>query len=166
MKKIITAIIAVSILLITSCQKNSSTTNAGSWTFKSNTYHATFGGYILGALTAYTGDNIPTGSLSFYFHDTIPVAGTYTATNDYSTIPPLAGNVLVELTDTSLKNVYVISGSTIPNVTVTVSGGKATITLPPVEVINVNTTLPNLPPVGYHTKTDSSLVSGTIIQTQ
>ena len=166
MKRIYIVLVALCLLAIISCKKSSSTANAGSWTFKSQTYHATFGGYILGALTAYTGDNTPTGSLAFYFPDTVPTAGSYIVTNDYNNLPPAPGYVYVALTDTSVKNVYVISGSTHPSVTVTVTGGKATVNLPPVEMYNVNTTLPNQPPLGHPSHTDSALVTGTIIQTQ
>lgn len=166
MKRIYIVLVALSLLAIISCKKSSSTVNAGSWTFKSQTFHATFGGYILGALTAYTGDNTPTGSLAFYFPDTVPAPGSYIITNDYSNLPPAPGYVYVALTDTSIKNVYVASGSTLPSVSVTVSGGKATVNLPPVMMYNVNTTLPNQPPLGHPSHTDSALVTGTIIQTQ
>jgi hypothetical protein len=170
MKNIIAIALSICLLVVTSC--NTATVNptaAGTWTFKSNTYNASQAFYILGALDAYTGNSSPTGSISFYFSDTFPRLGSYTVTNSQA-FPPAAGQVYVQLTDTSLYNAYVISGSTHPQVTVTVSAAnKVTVYLPPVWVTNVNTT-PATPNgqlyVGFPSYTDSSLVTGTIIQTK
>ena len=139
------------------------------WTFKSNTYHATFCSYIYHALTASTETNTPPGSLAFYFPDSVGITGTYTVTNVIQSHYPFKiapGYVYVQLTDSSQNNFWVISGSTTPQVTLTVSAsGLATATLPPVMMVNVNTAFPNVAPIGALSGTDSSLVSGTIFQT-
>ena len=173
MKKTFYISISLVLLVLASCSKTNNATSGGSWTFKSQTYSASFCSYVLGSVTASTEGATPAGSLAFYFPDTVPAPGTYTVTNTFSyplTIAP--GQVFVQLTDTAVNNYYTISpsvmnGNNIPSVTVTKSSkGFVTITLPPVMMVNVNTTYPNLPPVGYHTGTDSSMVAGTIIQTQ
>lgn len=162
------------ILALAACSKNVST-NGGSWVFHNQTYHATQAYYILGGLAAYTGANVPTGSLALWFNSptdtTWPVkVGNYILTKTY---PPAPGYVFLQITDTSIRNSYSISGTTTPIVTVdTLSNGFYVVTIPPVEVINTNDSIQiQVPPfsyiyIGKRSGTDSSLVSGTIIQTK
>ena len=164
MRKIL-VIMLLSILIVASCKKNTITTNAGTWTFRSTTYHGTSGSYIQGALTAYTGDNTPTGSIAFYFSDTAPRLASYTVTSN-NIVPPAPGQVFIVLTDTAATQSYWPTASTIANVTVTTTAGKVTVTLPPVMMKNINNIPFFDPQVGAPTGTDSALVSGTIIQTQ
>ncbi|MBS1624148.1 MAG: hypothetical protein JST83_09030 [Bacteroidetes bacterium] len=130
MKKIL---IAVSIIAIAAaaCSKTKGK-DGGSWTFKGVNYKPTFVNYVLGAFTAYTQENLPTGSLAFTFSDSIsyrtidsiraqykratnrdttipkpvgaPRLGTYMVT---STNPPDSGYVFVRMTDTAPKRTYV-----------------------------------------------------------
>jgi len=96
-----------------------------------------------------------------------PILGRVGYSTNFS---PDSGYVYVQLTDTSVYNYYVVSGSTTPSVTVSrvntsdTSKHFYTVTLPPVMMININNA-PSFPQPGYQTHTDSSLVSGTIIQT-
>jgi hypothetical protein len=168
--------IALVICILASCAKPGASTNGGTWTFHSNTYKATQAYYVLGSLTAYTGTNVPTGSLALWFKagntgaDTFattwpPKPGTYILTNSY---PPPVGYAFIQLTDSSLFNSYTITGSTTPSITVTtVHDTLVSVNIPPVMVINTNGTPPFYPQIiGKPTGTDSSLVSGTVIQTQ
>lgn len=97
-----------------------------------------------------------------------PILGRIGYTTNFS---PDSGYVYIQVTDTSVYNYWVVSGSTIPSVTVSrvntsdTSQHFYTVTLPPVMVVNINND-PSYPPSGAKTGTDSSLVSGTIIQTQ
>jgi hypothetical protein len=83
---------------------------------------------------------------------------------------PDSGYVYVQLTDTSIANYYVPTGSSAPTVTVTkAANGFVTVVLPPVEMWNINNSL-GAPLfftyiVGDTTHRDSSLVAGKIIQT-
>jgi hypothetical protein len=171
MRKIFFIVPALIVLIMPSCKK-AVDTDGGSWIFKSTTYVSTQTNYLLGRWVANTGTGNPTGSLSFYFWDTIPKAGTYLITggfnNNYGSQPVPTGYVYVQLTDSSIYNSYAPTGSVTQSVTVdTNSAGKYTFKLPPIEMVNYNNSYVIL---GYSTGvpsgTDSSLVSGTIYQTQ
>jgi hypothetical protein len=157
MNKSIFAIAIFILISLSSCHKGG-TLNGGSWVFKSQTFHATFCGYVYGAVTGFTGTGDPSGSLAFYFHDTVPKPGTYLITN--SGVPPDPGYVYIQLTDTSNVYNYVASSSAAStSVTVTVAqNGFVKIILPPVQLTNKT----NISGPLY---TDSSLVFGTIMQT-
>ena len=156
------------IFLLAACAKNVNT-DAGSWTFHSSTYKATQAYYVLGGLAAYTGNNTPTGSLALWFNHsdtTWPAkAGTYILTNSY---PPAPGYAFMQITDSSVCNAWTITGSSTPSITVTsFQDTLIKVNIPPVMVVNINT-----PPFGSSnvfgkpTGTDSSLVTGTIIQSR
>jgi len=183
MKKIVLITIALLALGCYSCKKSSSNQDlSGSWTLNSITYQGQYASFVRGALFNYTGTNSTTGSLALTFFDgranatpvtdttvhvtSTPMLSSYILTNVY---PPDSGYVYMQLTDSSLYNAYYITGSTTPNVSVTKqSNGKYTVVIPPVMVVNKNTTPPTAGGqlyVGKPTGTDSSLVSGTIIQT-
>ena len=78
----------------------------------------------------------------------------------------------MQITDTAIRNSWVVTTNKIVYITVdTLANGFHTITIPPVEVINNNDTIDPLNPLAYvrigaRSGTDSSLVSGTIIQTK
>jgi|GEM_PF-3983162 len=179
MKK--TTFLAVTLVIfIASCQKGNSPTDGGSWIFKSQTYKAPFCSYILGALTASTESSIPSGTLGFYFYDSFsnytlehnfsitlsrdsvvttfpPKLQSYIVTNVF---PPDSGYVYVQLTDTSTIYSYEVSGSATSIVTVTKdSMGHFQVYLPPTEMVNKKQFV-------SASRTDSSLVTGTIKQTQ
>jgi hypothetical protein len=158
-KSIFLAVILISVF--SSCKKGNNAASGGSWTFKNQTYSASFCNYILGALTAQTGASDPTGSLALYFPDTIPVAGTYTVTNQFS-FPPAQGYVFIQVTDSATTNFWQIKNNNSAQVTVTLSSaGLPSVTIPPMMLINHNSAAP----VGAPNNTDSSLVSGTITLT-
>ncbi len=152
---------------VSSCHKPNGATSGGSWTFKSTTYTASFCSYILGGLCASTETSTPSGTLTFYFPDTIAMAGTYTIVNSYGNnlfIP--AGHVYIQLTDTARTNIYIPTASaTTTQVTVTISNDSIpTVSLPPIMMVNVqNQTL--APLQGYPSGTDSGLLTGKITQT-
>jgi hypothetical protein len=166
MKNIILTALA-SIILISSACKKINATSGGTWSFKSTTYNASFCSYVSGALTASTETATPSGSLAFYFSDSFPPQlNSYIVTNVF---PPSPGYVFVQLTDTSIANSYVVTGSNPVTVTVTKGAkGYVTATLPPVEMYNVNNSvsLGSQITIGYPTHTDSSLVTGKVTQTQ
>lgn len=89
-----------------------------------------------------------------------------------SSYPPDSGQVFMQITDTAIRNSWVPTGEKTVYVTVApLSKGLYTFTIPPVEVINNNDTIDQLNPlafirIGTRSGTDSSLVSGTIIQTK
>jgi hypothetical protein len=169
------------VLVIASCKKSSSSHDAGTWTLNGLTYKGQYGAFVRGSLISYTLDNAITGTISLTFNDgrfTGNVDTTfgpqpyhsdtvvsYTLTGTY---PPPVGSVYLQLTDSSLYNSYAITGSTTPKVTLELIGGKYKATVPPVMVVNNNQTPATLNGplnVGAATGTDSSLVSGTLIQT-
>ena len=177
----ITFLAALLILLISSCQKGNSPIDGGSWTFKSQTYNAPFCSYVLGALTASTVSSTPSGTLGFYFWDGLsnntlehnlsitlnrdsaissfpPKLQSYKVTNVF---PPDSGYVYVQLTDTSTVYSYEVSAYANSSVTVTKdsSGKHVTVYLPPTEMVNKKQ-------FQAASRTDSSLVTGTIKQTQ
>ena len=183
MKKTFFYLALLALLAIASCNKSANAPNAaGSWVFKNQTYTASFAGNIAVALRASTVASTPSGSLAFYFNDTFskntvlynlslnrtpsnfpPKLSSYKVT---SIFPPDSGYVYVQLTDTSAFNAYQPTASANAIVTVTKSAkGLITATLPPIMMRNVyyvnNVPLPVAP-----SNTDSSLVSGTVIQTQ
>ena len=174
MKK--TLFISISfMLIIAACKKNSVSHNAGSWTLNGLNYNGQYGAFERGALMSYTLDNAITGTISLTFNadsftgtvDTTfgPSPKSYTLTGIY---PPPKGYVYLQLTDSSLYNSYTITGSTTPQVNLEIINGKYKATIPPVMVVNTNTTPATLNGqlyVGAATGTDSSLVSGTVIQT-
>jgi hypothetical protein len=174
------------IILVTSCHKGNNQTSGGTWSFKSQTYNASFCSFINGALTASTETSNPTGSLAFYFYDSTsnatllyllyhgddsttrqsfsfpPKLQSYKVTNSF---PPDSGYVYVQLTDSAAYNSYQITANSTAVVTVSkAANGFLTVNLPPVEMINVNND-PYSPKSGFPSYTDSSLVSGKIIQT-
>jgi hypothetical protein len=184
MKKTIlisTTLLIAILFLVASCRKGNAPASGGSWVFKSTTYNASFCSYVLGALTASTENSTPIGSMAFYFYDSFsnntiannfsihesrdsvsstfpPKLHSYIVTN---TFPPDSGYVYVQLTDTSTLYNYVVTTSS-QNVSVTVtvaSNGFVKVTLPPVQMTNKEIST-------YPLYTDSSLVSGTITQTQ
>lgn len=128
MKKTLVAILIIATALA-ACTKTSKPTG-GSWTFKGVTYAPTFVNYVLGAFTAYTEQNFPSGSLAFTFCDTFstiprtsaittaPHTGTYHLSN---LNPPDSGYVFVRMTDTSATRNYVSIFSSTDIVTVTVN---------------------------------------------
>jgi hypothetical protein len=172
MKKIMPIIF---ILTLMACGKNINT-NGGSWIFHNQTYKATQAFYVLGGLTAYTGTGVPTGSLALWFRDSAgygtnwpPHLHTYTLCKSY---PPDSGQVFMQLTDTSIRNSWVITGNTTPYVTVApYHDSLITVNIPTVMVVNTNDSIQLLVPpfsyfyIGKPSGTDSSLVSGTVIQT-
>lgn len=176
MKNLIVIALSIYLLVIASCNKNAPATNGGTWTLNGNTYKATQAFYVLGGISAYTGEsNVPSGSLSIWFRDNGPTdtlqttwkpkGNHYILTNSF---PPAAGYAYMQLTDTSAYNSYVITGSTTPQITVdTTSKGLLTITIPPVMVVNVNGTPVYFPSIiGLPSGMDSSMVTGTVLQTQ
>lgn len=183
MKKIFFCLASIVVIAMASCNKSANAPNAGgTWVFKGQTYTASFASYITGALTASTEGGTPAGSLAFYFNDTFskntvlynlslnrtpsnfpPKLASYRVTNIF---PPDSGYVFIQLTDTSAFNAYIPTASANAVVTVTKSAkGLVTATLPPIMLRNLfyqnNVPLPVAP-----SNTDSSLVSGTVIQTQ
>ena len=204
MKKITFASVFLSLIVIMSCNNKTANQNSGSWIFHSITYqgqYATFGREF--ALVNYTGDRLPTGSVSLTFsdsglssatltaryndslhhlnppvlnHDTVitrpnrhpagngPTHTSYIPTNVF---PPDSGYVYIQVTDSSQYVSWKISGSSTPAVTVSIVGGKYHVTIPPIMLVDTNWTPQYLPSIiGKPTGTDSSLFSGTIIQTQ
>jgi len=178
MKKIIPIAL---IVILASCAKNIST-NGGQWTLNSLTYKATQAYWVQAGLVATTGTGVPTGSLTIWFRDIYsldtasgtswpPKFPSYILSTSF---PPAPGYAFIQLTDSSQYNSYNITGSTTPTITVISSVKSAgdtlvTVTIPPVMVVNTNGTPPSLNGqryIGKPTGTDSSLVSGTIIQTQ
>jgi len=168
------------ILAFASCKKPVSP-DAGSWVIHSTTYKATQAYYVLGGLVAYTGTGFPTGSLTVWFRDTVgkdldsllhtswpPRFPSYTLTTSF---PPDTGQAYIQLTDSSLYNSYHITGSTTPTITVTFNHDSSlvTVTIPPVMMVNKNTT-PNpynvvpYPYVGKLTGTDSAMLTLTTIK--
>ncbi len=145
MKRILAAVLLIS-LLIGACSKTTKQT-AGSWTFNNVTYSPTFANYVLGAFTAYTQENMPTGSVAFTFYDTTdkyfydtshlnifltpyatpPRMGTHTY---YLTNlnPPSPGYVFVRLTDTSATRNYVCVPTTNDSITVSFDGKVTEVT--------------------------------------
>jgi len=177
MKK--TIIATLCIFVLASCSKLNTSTNGGTWTLHSQTYHATQAYYVLGGLVAYTGTGVPTGSFTIWFTDTVhkdydtntktswpPRYSTYELGTVY---PPIAGKAFIQLTDSSVYESYVITGSTTPNISVAFNKDSSlvTVTIPPVMVKNIRGVSPiDNSTFGKPSGTDSSLVSGTIIQTQ
>jgi hypothetical protein len=171
MRKIL-SVIAV-ICIIASCSKPTTSNVAGTWTFHSTTYSASQAYYILGSLAAYTGTNVPTGSLALWFRNvgdsnvtSWPAQpGSYTLTTSY---PPGPGYAFLQLTDSSMFNSYTITGSSTPQIVVdTISKGFMKVSIPAVMLVNTNGTPPFYPQIiGKPTGTDSSMVSGTIVQTR
>ena len=172
MKKIMPIVF---IIALAACGKNTNT-NGGSWVFKNQTYKATQAFYVLGGLAAYTGTGSPTGSMTLWFRDSAglgtnwpPQHRIYSLSNNY---PPDSGQAFMQITDTAIRNSWVVTSNKIVYITVdTLSNGFHTITIPPVEVINNNDTIDPLNPlafirIGGRSGTDSSLLSGTIIQTK
>jgi len=178
MKKIIPIVL---ILVITACNKTTDT-NGGSWIFHNQTYTATQAYYLLGGLTAYTGTGVPSGSLALWFRDSAgqgtnwpPKLHSYTLCQSY---PPDSGQVFMQLTDTAVTNSWTYfhnstTGSAMPYVTVAAyHDSLISVNIPTVWVINTNTpVLSQVPPypyiyIGTPSGKDSSLVSGTIYQTQ
>lgn len=178
MKKILSIATSICIIAATySCHKGNSALSGGSWIFKSTTFNASQAFFIEGALSAYTGESTPTGSISFTFFDGTqpgdtsgrnytypPKNHSYRLTN---TLPLSAGYVYVMLTDTSVNQCYLTTNAangTIVTVDTSASG-KLIVTLPPVYAVNVPSNA--LLPVSIsNAGSDSSLVSGTIKQTQ
>jgi len=155
-------------LALIACNKNLPA-DGGSWTLHSTTYKATQAYYIFGGLSAYTGTNIPTGTLQLWFSDSTvttrwPKHTSYTLTNSY---PPDSGYAFMQITDSSLYNSWMITGSTTPSVTIApYHDSLITITIPQVMVVNTNTTPVYFPQViGKPTGTDSTPMFGTINRT-
>lgn len=139
MKKILAALMLIS-LLIGACSK-STKHSAGTWTFKNVTYSPTFANYVLGAFTAYTQENLPSGSLAFTFYDTTDRAhndtfGITTFLTPYATAPrvgtftyhlsdknpPPMGYVFVRMTDTAATRSFICVPSDSAGVTVNFDG--------------------------------------------
>ena len=170
----------VIIAVVSSCSKQNNSNSGGSWIFKSQTFTAPFCSYVLGALTASTETNNPSGSIAFYFYDSTsnsyvqhhlgttrpnftfpPKLSSYKVTNVF---PPDSGYVYIQLTDTAVYNYYQVTPNSNTIVTIQIKDTATkflTVTLPPTEMINYNNFGSGVP-----SNTDSSLVSGTIIQTQ
>lgn len=172
MKKTIFVTCAICCLLIYSCSKKAGT-DAGSWTFKSQTYHASFVSWVLGTYCGYTGTSFPTGAIQFTFCDTfsnldrttpsgfnpppsmwtIPKGTTYHISSNN---PPDSGYVYITMSDTSVKRIYVSRHNESYTVTVTKSadGKKFSLSFPSVELLS------------NQDGSDSSQLSGTLTQTQ
>src|SRR5665213_3447956 len=114
MKKTISIAFCLSLLAIAACNKSNIDKDGGSWTLHANTYKATQAFYVLGGITAYTGEtNNPSGSLALWFRnagesDSISISwppkdASYILTNVYS---PAIGFVFFQLTDTSVYYSY------------------------------------------------------------
>lgn len=174
-----TLLIITALVSISSCSKLNTPNSGGSWIFKNQTFTAPFCSYVLGALTASTETNTPSGSIAFYFYDSSsnytvqhhvglarpnftfpPKLSSYKVSRVF---PPDSGYVYIQLTDTAVYNYYQVTANSTTSVTVTIDTVKkfVTVTLPPTEMINYNNY-----GSGYPSNTDSSLVSGTIMQTQ
>lgn len=155
MRKIITFTLLLSLVALFACNKLKPY-DGGFWTFKSVKYVSTSSHYVRGAFVAYTGTGFPTGSLNFRFsHDPdsiYPLAGNYFATDQLS--PAIDdSHVFISLSDSSATRFYYSTASQSTPLTVTRTNGKITITMPSVELVSTSD------------PSDSSAVSGTLIQT-
>ena len=157
MKRINTGLLILCICFAMSCTKTTPT-NAGSWTFQGDKYTAGVAsrtdtpGIALVAVSS--DENI---SVFFYFNTYPTASGTYTVVNS---ITPAPGQVGIQLGEGEGSSyLYVPSGSTSPQASVTVRGGKASITVPPVMLVVYRYS-------GYYTTADSALFTASISQTQ
>jgi hypothetical protein len=164
MKKPYHIIYFLIVLTLGACSKSNNKVDLGSWTFKSNKYQVSFANPVRNSFVAYTGDNLPSGSLLFNFADSVrvgndmPRARTYFITNRQDLKKDSANAkdslyVYMNFSDTSFNRYYIPSSYTKESITVTKSDkGIVTISIPP--VMFFNTSSPG----------DSALLQGTIIQ--
>lgn len=176
MKKIISGIVAMMIIMltITSCKK-AATVNGGSWSFKSQNYTVTSGiadisqgspvntpsgnPYLVSSLATVCQTSNSYGDIVFSFYNTPIVAGSYPITaNQYIDSGSTAMGVQMILqtgSGTSLvEKTYYPSPFNSVTAAVTVSSGLVKINLPALQMINAND------------PTDSAILTATVNQTQ
>ena len=131
MKKISLALVLCSMLFMTSC--NTSSLLGGSWSFKNIGYTAftCVGSTTLKTLTASTATTTDQDNVVCHFSSFPPAAGTYTITN----VPVSSSDQVYVILNVGTK-VYTIDNSASGSATVTVSGSKISVTIPPVNFSN------------------------------
>src|ERR1039457_6659001 len=149
MRKTIFAVAAIGLLLATACKKTESKNNnngsaGGTWTFKSVTYQAP--GCDTSSVTIAINATVPSGGtpatggqLGVDFYSSYPTtAGSFTVIKGIST---LANANQTQLGITDLNGVkYISSGSGNSTVSVTVTGGKISITGSEIQLVNLSDT--------------------------
>ena len=139
MRKTIFAVMAIGLLTITSCSKNTPTGN--SWIFRTVTYNTTSctgTGATLSASSMTSNNSTSYGTLTCtFFGTTLPGSGgTYTVV---STIPINSTQVAITGTTDGTANNYKSTGGNGSNqtVTISVSNGKVSVTGSGVELVNL-----------------------------
>ncbi len=129
MKKLFVAISVIGLLALTSCGSGGGL-GAGSWSFKGITYNAItgIGSTTAKTLTASTGSTSEVDDVVFHFASYPPAAGTYTIVGSASASSLTATQVYI-IMNIGTK-AYTIDASGSSSATVTVSGGKVSVSVP------------------------------------
>ena len=154
MKRINAGLLILCICFAISCTKKAP--NPGSWKFGNETYAAGVAARTTNpgiALSTVSTDGY--SSVLFFFNTYPTTSGTYTVVNSTT---PIAGQVGIQFADgdQGSGNLYIPTGSSSPQASVTVSGGKVSISVPSVMLANQDS---------YYTA-DSALFTASINQTQ
>ncbi len=135
MKKITSIVMMVMVLLVASCQKESTTAEVGTWTLGANTYKVAYSfksqtsnGQTLFVFSdvVITGANTPANTVALTF------ATAPTASGTYQIVSSASGTVTgsqVQISAGNQSSAYAYIGSTV-SVNVTVSGGKVKMVIP------------------------------------
>jgi hypothetical protein len=141
MKKTIFALLVLTLVFASSCNKNTPNPG-GSWTFKGTTYNTTtsaVSGGDFGVTNVSTSNQSSYGGLTFSFFNSTPTTGgTFTVVNG---VPASATQVAIAATTGGAAgNVYGSTGGNGSNqtVAVTVSNGKLSVSGSGIEMYNVN----------------------------
>jgi hypothetical protein len=127
MKKILSIAVLAAIIFTTSCKKNGS--GAGSWSFEGVRYSA--GGAVFStvdsSLTAMSGSNGTSGTLSFYFPSATVTSGTYAIVN-YDSLPLSSNKLYIRFINDASSFYYFSTGHDNASARVTVSSaGKISV---------------------------------------